>query len=597
MRLKVEQKVIGREDVLTLEATPYETRVQAENIYQLFQATAEKFPKNTALTFLQTGELDEEPIQINHQQLLEKINQAANMFHSLGITEEDTISFLLPSLPETHYTFWGGESVGIVNPINFLLNEAAITELLNTVECKVLVALGPYPALDIWEKVMAIRDKIPTLKAIIQVGGTPVNEEGIYQFNDLLRGFPSDQLTFDRNYSKDDIAAYFHTGGTTGTPKLVKQTHGNQIFSSWANVQMYHFTPQDVIANGMPLFHVAGSLIIGLAPLLAGAEVVILTPGGMRTPLIVKNQWKLAEKYGFTMLGGLPTSLVALKDVPLDGADLSQANYCLTGGAMLPQVTAEQFTERIGIPIGQVFGMTECSGILCIDPREGKTNSNSAGIRLPYTKIEIRTQHADGKVGEKLPLGEIGAIVYQGPNQTPGYLNPIHNQGAFTEDGFLICGDLGRIDEQGYLYVTGRGKDLIIRSGHNIDPLAVEGVAERHPDVLLCAAVARPDSYAGEVVALYVSVKAGSKVMVAELREYMEQNITERAALPKVIYIIDEIPTTAVGKIFKPQLRQDAAKHVYEEELQVLREQGIKVDVQVIDRPGSGMVAQAILDL
>ncbi len=596
MRLKVEKVVKSANEVNALEQIPYEARVTTESIYALFQAITEAFPENTALTFLPTGIPDEAPTCITYRQLLEKINQTANMFHRLGMGPKNTISFLLPSLLQAQYVFWGGESVGIVNPINFLLNESAILELLDTAGTRVLVALGPHPELNIWEKVMAIRDKVPSLKAIIQVGGEPVNKEGIYYFDSFVEEFPGDSLQFERNITKDSIAAYFHTGGTTGTPKLVQQTHGTQIYSSWANVQMYHFTPDDIIANGFPLFHVAGSLIIGLAPLLAGSNVVIMSPGGMRNPTIVQNYWKLIEKYKITFIGGLPTSLVALKDIPTGECDLSSVNYCLTGGAMLPMVAAQEFMQNSGIPIGQIFGMTECSGILTIDPRQGTPKSDTAGIRLPYTQIEVRKIRSDGTVGDKLPAGEVGALCYDGPNKTPGYLNPVHNQGLFADDGFLICGDLGKIDADGYVYVTGRSKDLIIRSGHNIDPLIVEEVADRHPDVVLSAAVARPDSYAGELVALYVTVKEGSQLTVEELRTFMEQNIAERPALPKAIHIIDEIPVTAVGKIFKPKLREDAAKKVYDAEIMALQNEGINIDVDVVHEAGAGMIARVTLD-
>ena len=212
------------------------------------------------------------------------------------------------------------------------------------------------------------------------------------------------------------------------------------------------------------------------------------------------------------------------------------------------------------------------------------------------TKIEVRGIRSDGTVRERLPAGEIGVLCYDGPNKTPGYLNPIHNQGLFTEDGFLICGDLGKIDDDGYVYVTGRSKDLIIRGGHNIDPLIVEEVADKHPDIVLSAAVSRPDSYAGELVALYVTVKEGSKITAEELREYMEKNISERPALPKAIYILDEIPVTAVGKIYKPKLREDAAKQVYDEEIATLLDEGVKIDVDVVTEAGTGMIAKVSID-
>ncbi|PCI25323.1 MAG: acyl-CoA synthetase [SAR324 cluster bacterium] len=595
MRLKVIRAVRDIKDVQAIEKVPYEEMVSEESIYKLFQATANQFPHHRAITFLHTAELDETPIQLTYTQLMAKITQAANMFHALGITPDDTISLLLPNMPQGHYLFWGGETAGIINPINFLLNEASILDLLNSAKTKILITLGPHPMMNIWEKVMSIKDQVPSLQAIIQVGGQPVDGEGIYQLDSLMQGYSTEKLTFERHIKKDDIAAYFHTGGTSGTPKLVKQTHGTQIFSAWTSIQMYGYDEQDVIANAVPLFHVSGSLLTGLAPLLAGSEVVILTAGGMRTPAVIKNYWKLVEKYGIKLIGGLPTSLIALNNVPLGEANISTADYCVTGGAMVPQSAVKTFIEKTGVPVGQAFGMTECSGFLTIDPRQGTPKANTEGIRLPFTQLEIRELLADGTIGKQLLPGEVGAICYKGPNCTPGYVKESHNEGTFTEDGFLICGDLGRLDEQGYLTVTGRSKDIIIRSGHNIDPKIIEETAEKHADVLLSAAVARPDDYAGEVVALYVMLKPEGKLTVDDLTKFMKENIAEPPAFPKSIEIISEMPLTGVGKIFKPKLREDQVRQVFDQELQVLRDQGIEIDLKVVEQAVKGMFVSVTL--
>jgi fatty-acyl-CoA synthase len=188
---------------------------------------------------------------------------------------------------------------------------------------------------------------------------------------------------------------------------------------------------------------------------------------------------------------------------------------------------------------------------------------------------------SDGRYAGDCAVNEIGVVAMAGPGVFTGYLNDIHNDGAFVLPGWVNSGDLGRLDTEGYLWITGRAKDLIIRGGHNIDPMPIEELLYQHAEVGLAALVGQPDAYAGELPVAYVQLKPGATVSAGELLDYLRSKTPERAAVPVAVHIIDAIPLTGVGKVFKPQLRWEATQRVFIEAVQALAEQGITCQVSV----------------
>ncbi len=590
MTIRIE-RITGPEDVLAVERkAPWPELLSASSTYELLAGAASDRPEATAITFLPTGDPGEEPVRITYRQLIGRVTQAANLFRALGVGPDNVVSFLLPHLPQTHYTMWGGGAAGIVNPINFLLQPDQIADIMNAARTRVLVALGPHPQLDIWSKVEAVRERVPSLKAVLQVGpGDPA--AGVQSFDQAIAEYPGDELTGGREFSRTDPAIYFHTGGTTGSPKVAPHTHGNDIYCSWAAAQMLRLAPGAKIFNVLPMFHVAGAVVTGLAPLAAGAELVILTPIGLRHPVALANHWQLVEKYRPTHIGGVPTNLAALLEVPTADADLSSVTTALTGGSSLPAEIEREWNRRFEAKITQIYGMTEAGSTLTIAPA-GRPKIGSAGIRLPYGQLKIAALRADGQPGEPRGPNEQGAVMFKSPSVFPGYLDASQNGGTLTDDGWLITGDLGTIDDDGYLFLTGRSKDLIIRGAHNIDPAIIEEALAEHPSVALAAAVGKPDAYAGELPVAYVQLKAGSSVGEAELLEFAAGRIAERPALPKAVKIVDALPVTGVGKIFKPALRWEQAEQVFSEDLTSLPSEGVAVTVAVGEDPRRGTLAR-----
>ena len=444
--------------IAQLESRPLSERLGASSTYELLRRAAETHGDAPALTFLATGFDDEKATRLSHRQLLYRIHQTANALMELGLSPGGVVSTLLPHLPETHEVFWGAQAAGIINPINFLLRTEEIVELLNAAETQILVATGPDPVFDIWSKVERLKGRVPSLRHIIQIPlpGSPENE-GVHQLHTLRDAQPGDRLRFERTFSSDDIAAYFHTGGTTGSPKLARHTHGNEAFTAWAFAQLFALGADDVMLNGLPMFHVAGTLVSTLAPLSAGAEVVILSAAGMRNPNIVKNYWRIAERRRATVIGGVPTSLAALNNIPLDGACLDTCDVAITGASPLPLEVGRRFEAVSHKPLHEILGMTETGGLISLTPRHSPRVLGSAGYRLPFTQVEIRPMvGAEVGPGACKP-GESGMLVVKGPHIFDGYVDSRHNDGCLTEDGFLITGDLGYMEADGRIFLTGTG--------------------------------------------------------------------------------------------------------------------------------------------
>ena len=504
-----------------------------------------------------TGAPDEQPRRVTYSQLLGLIRRAANLFASQG-RPRPGVAYMLPSLVETHATLWGAETAGYAVPINFLLQPAHIAELLQASGSKILVALGPHPQLDIWQKALQLREQVPGITLLrVAPPGAPA-EEGALDFVTELMKQPDDRLIFGQPGQGNDIAAYFHTGGTTGAPKLVAHTHRGQLTAALGGAALTGMTSDDVITASLPLFHVGGTIFCGLGALMSGAELVITSHIGMRNPAMVASFWRIIERHRVTLPGAVPTSIGAVLEVPLDGADLSSVRAGFTGAASLPLAVGERFRQVTGKTLYEVYGMTEASGLLAIDPPAGPGVLGSVGFPLPYTRLVVRRLNADGSPGAACAPGEVGVVTLRGPTVSPGYRNPEHDRGVFV-DGMLNTGDLGYVDDTGRIHIAGRTKDLIIRSGHNIDPLMIENAMQRHPAVALAAAVGMPDAYAGELPVCYVALRPGAAVTEAELHAHAEAAIAERPAWPKYIFVIDSIPVTSVGKIYKPTLRCDAA--------------------------------------
>jgi fatty-acyl-CoA synthase len=562
--------VRGLADIRRLEETPLEEALTVRSTYEIFRNSGAAFGGKTALTFLRSGNPADAPIRWSYAQLLAGIHQTANLLHALGVGPQDAVAVLLPGCLEYHLALWGGEAAGIVQPLNPLLTDEKLVALMTAARAKVLIAYGSDAESGMWSKAMRLRGQVPTLTTVLRVaphdeapGAAGALPEGVAEFDVLRAAQASDRLVSGRDIAPTDIAAYFHTGGTTGAPKLARHSHGAQVFTAWASVQLAGMNEHGISINGYPLFHVAGVLPASLSSLSAGVEVIIPTPSLLRNKEVLANYWKLVARYRPTSLSAVPTVLAALANVPLDGADISSITYCRTGAAVLAPELAARFERLFGLHVHESLGMTEMAGISTITPPGVNGPAGCVGFRLPYSQIRIVALDESGNASDRdVTPGAQGMVLFKSPNVFSGFVDPADNAKAFTADGWLATGDLGWMDGEERLNLTGRSKDLIIRSGHNIDPKTIEDALGAHPAVQLCAAVGAPDAYAGELPVIFATLVPGASATEEELLAFTAARVDEAPARPKWVSVIGAMPMTNVGKIYKPDLRAMAARQV-----------------------------------
>ena len=563
MHLTVSSPVQTLADIHRIEATPLAEAMPWASTYELIRASAQVHADRPALTFLHTGQPGGASTTWTYRSLLQGIHQTANLLHQLGMGPQDAVGVLLPGGLAYHLALWGGEAAGIVQPLNPLLSDEKLLSLLRASQAKVLIAHGAEDDSQLRAKALRLQTQLPNLKAVLLVhpDGGPLQDgdalpAGVQDFHTLRATQVDDRLLSQRVFQPTDIAAYFHTGGTTGAPKLAKHSHGAQVFTAWANATMQGFQASDVTINGYPLFHVAGVLPGALCSLAVGMHVVIPTEALFRNREVVHNYWQLVAHHRCTLMSGVPTVLAALAGVPLQGADISTLRAVRTGAAPLPPELAQRFEQAFGLKINESLGMTETAGLSTVAPPGLSAPAGCVGWPLPHARVRIVALGSDDQAtSQTLPTGEKGMVLYQGPNLFSGYLDAAETARSFTPDGWLITGDVGFIDPQGRLHLSGRAKDLIIRSGHNIDPKVIEDALGAHPAVALCAAVGAPDAYAGEVPVAFATLKPGSSVTEDELLAFTAERVDEGPAKPKSITLLSAMPVTNVGKIYKPELR------------------------------------------
>lgn len=551
------------ESVEAFEKIPLLSQFPHTNSYSLFQQSAKRFGDEPAIEFLLTGKRDEIPETISFKQLAQRITQTANLLHSIGVTTQDSVSILLPIMPQSHPAIWGAQAAGIANPINPMLEAEHIAEIIQAAESKVVVCLGPSAHMDLWTKLMQILHRLPEVHTVLVVTlehftdnelNIPDNLNiNVTNFDTAIAAQPSGELLSKRVFAADQVAAYFHTGGTTGHPKIAKLTHGNMAFlGQLMQVYTAHMHRHTVLC-GLPLFHIYGVIIQGVAAFSVGYRVLLLTPAGFRSPDGMKNFWYHIERFKIKGFSTVPTVLMALTQIPVGDADISSLTNINSGAAPLSPNFEKNFEKNYNVEVSNGYGMTETTALISRAPLWQPPGS--VGMRIPYSNICIAHIH-EGKIVKECELGENGVILVKGPQVFSGYKAQSDNAVAWIDGGWFNTGDLGYLDDKGYLYLSGRAKDLIIRGGHNIDPAIIEEGFVGHPSVASCIAVGVPDAYAGELPMAFIQLKPGAVCSSEELLAYAEKNISERAAIPKRIEFIDAMPLTAVGKIYRPALRQ-----------------------------------------
>src|SRR5436190_13101225 len=326
-------RIRTRADIAELEKMPMVERVRERHVLDLLRRAAADNAGRVALRFL-AGTAASDPVRdVSFEALLRHVIQTANLLHAEGIGPEDTVTLLMPSVPETFFALWGAETAAVANPVNYFLNAAQIAGIMKEAGATALIAADPSLFPDIWPKVEEIRAAMPGLK-VFRVGGHG-RMPGVIDFEAAIARQP-DKLVEPKYLTRDTLAALFHTGGTTGLPKLARHTHRALALPAWRTALMFDLPPGAVLLNPLPQFHVGGSIFGALSAVASGWTVVIPTPLGARNPNVVRDFWSLIERNKVTIAGAVPTSLAAIMNVPRDGHDLSSLKVFVSGGSTVP---------------------------------------------------------------------------------------------------------------------------------------------------------------------------------------------------------------------------------------------------------------------
>ena len=540
-------------------------------------------PDADAVIYLRSP-LDPSPVVMSCDHLMGAIKAAENFFRAAGIGSDDAVAILLPIGTATMVAIWGAAACGIAEPLNLLFTREAIISQLNAVKAKLLLAPPPGLPGGLFEKIDGVQKHVPSLRRIVIV---PL--DGTIAFDgEVLRPDPAWRNDYGRctdRSAADRVAVMLPTGGTTGHPKVVRLTHRAMVASCVASRMALDYRKGDRGLIALPLFHVGG-LFVGVgACMSAGTTIFIPGPAGARDPALISNFWRIIATYRLTHAGNVPTTLGALAEIPVGDCDISSLRVTPTGASVCPPEIERRYLARWGGPcVQQVYGMTELAGAIAHDVAGVRPRPESVGTKNPMVELAIL---ADGQLHTPPWPSPVGELLTRGPQVFAGYVDGKQTEEAFYQ-GWLRTGDICRIDADGFIYVMGRAKDVIIRSGHNIDPRTIEDAALGFPGVALAAAVGRPDAYAGEVPMLFVSPQPGATIDPQALMAFVQDKILEPPAQPRAVCLVAEMPVTPVGKIFKPKLREMAAVDAARE---LLKAEGLSNDVHVeaITDPSRGL--------
>lgn len=501
-------------------------------------------------------------------QLDSAANRLGNALKSLGVKKGDRVGVQLLNCPELLQAFFAVFKIGaVLVPINPALRVNGLCYLYQDAGIKVLISSPDYI-----EKIREARRDAPGLARVI-LTGKKIPRDAI-SYGKLIKQ-ESDLLTIEAT-ENDDTAVMIYTAGTTGNPKGVMLTHYNWythvtgyyetvLLDSWGiatkgtikkrgdgldkaavkKAEVFGVNRERVSLITLPLFHGYGVFALNLE-FLTGGKLVLMARWD------AEEAMKRIEKYKITEFRGVPTMYIQLLNHPkADQYDLSSLVTCICGSAPMPLAVARQWKEKYGSDIWEGYGLSEATTVNC---------GNIAQRRPPkYGSIGTCYQKCNtikifDETGKELPAGQTGEIVINGPCVMKGYWNKPEETAAVLKNGWLYTGDVGYMDEDGYIYLTDRKKDLIIRGGENIYPKEIENILHQHPAVLEAGVIGIPDEVYGETVKAFVVLKKESAVSCEELMNFCKDNMPAYKR-PKVIQLMNELPKSAVGKILRRELR------------------------------------------
>ena len=486
------------------------------------------------------------------------VDQCATRLRSLGVGPDEIVSWQLPNWVEAIVVHHAILRVGAVsNPIVPIYRDREVSFILNQVGARVFIVPDRFRGHDHTALAERMRDRVATLEHVIVVpskdgdgdGGGTVAAPPMANFGQEV----GDGLI---TRTADDLAVVLFTSGTTSNPKGVMHSHNTLNFENESTTELFGITEQDVVLMASPLSHIAGLLYGAQLPFMTGAQVVL------------QDRWdalaaqELIRDHGCTFtLSATPFLHGLVETGDRGGAGHQSLRVFACGGAAVPPALAEAADAVIGGYVTRTYGLTEFPTVTSCGAGDGlhaRTHTDGRACR----GVSLRVVDDQGGV---LPPGKVGELEVSGPEMFLGYLDPEADAEAFTADGWLRTGDLATIDADGYVQITGRSKDLIVRGGEKISPLEIEDLLRTHPRVQEVAVVGVSDPVMVERVCAFVVVRPGSRPpTLAEIGEYLESQGVAKQKLPEYLFSLPRLPMTESGKVQKSVLRSQAEQRSVE---------------------------------
>jgi long-chain acyl-CoA synthetase len=569
-RRKVKEEKIERKEVLEKpwykfwpEGVPKHIDYPEIPLFQFLRDTAGKYPDKTAIVYFDR--------KITYKELDTLTDKFATALTDFGVKKGDKVAIFLPNIPTFIMAYYGAIKTGaIVTAISPLYKEREVEHQLNDSEAETIVVLDLlYPIVDkVWQKtklkrviVASLKDYMPGATAFLgsllkKIPSYKIERKpNVYFFQELINKYPPNPPKVEIN-PKEDLVALQYTGGTTGTSKGAMLTHMNLV----SNAVMCKAWLKDVMEGEetflavLPLFHIYGMTTGMNAPIYIGGRIVLLP----RFDAV--STFQTIQKYRVTVFCGAPTMYAMLLAHPdLGKYDCTSVRFCISGSAPLPPEIQKKFMEVTGGVLVEGYGLTESSPVTHCNPLDKTMKTvkvGSIGIPWPDTDAKIM----DAETGEKeLAPGETGELVVNGPQVMKGYWKMPEETNQVLRDGWLYTGDIGRMDEDGYFYITDRKKDLIKYKGYSVYPRELEDVLYEHPAVKLCGVIGKPDLVAGEIPKAFVVLKEGMTATEKEIMDFVNEKVAPYKAIREVEFR-KELPMTLVGKVLRRVLQEEERK-------------------------------------
>jgi long-chain acyl-CoA synthetase len=531
-------------------------------LHGLLEETAEKFPEHTAIVYFNKA--------MTYRELNHLSDRFATALHGLGVKQGDKVAIFLPNIPQFVITYYGISKAGAVETaISPLYKEREVEHQLNDSEAETVVVLDAlHPIL---EKVLAstkvkrvivtsMKEYMPAATAFL---GSLLNkipshkvERGpnVHFFQELLSKYEAHPPKVDIN-PRDDIVALQYTGGTTGIAKGAMLTHMNLVSNAVSCAEWLRGTTGgEAFLAVLPLFHIFG-MTTGMNTPIYLAGTMVMLPRFDAT-----STFQAIQRHKVTIFCGAPTMYaMLLADPDHKKYDLRSVRFCISGSAPLPPELQKNWMQATGGVLVEGYGLTESSPVTHCNPLDRSMKTVKIGsIGLPWPDTDAKVM--DMETGEKeLAPSETGEVVVKGPQVMKGYWKMLEETAAVLRNGWLYTGDIGKMDEDGYFYITDRKKDLIKYKGYSVYPRELEDVIYEHPAVKLCAVIGKLDPLAGEIPKAFIVLKDGKSATPEEIKEFVNSKVAPYKAIREVEFRT-ELPMTMVGKVLRRVLQEEEKK-------------------------------------